>query len=173
MPGPQPTAYRSQPRGGESIQLHFATTYRASFSLIHRSSIRHMRNALREYASFVRRKSKDIIRTRKRISRPGEPPSSHAGFLRSGLRFAQYRPDVYVVGFVKMHGRKGSNIPRALEFGGRVWQKRIARGNRYGGKVVVSIKPRPTLQPARDIERRKLPTLLKKNGAKIHGARRR
>lgn len=172
MPGPAPSEFRRTPRGRERIGIAVSGTFRASFTLLHRSTMKHMRNALREYASFVRRKSKDLIRTRKRVSHPGEPPSSHTGWLRRGLRFARYRdPDTYIVGYLRRTG-KSRGIPKALEFGGRTTVTSRTRRNGLVTRRAVRVRARPVLQPARAIESRKIPRILRKHGAKIHGGSR-
>lgn len=43
--------------------------------------------ALSRFGAFVRTRARSLIRTRKRVSRPGEPPSSHTGVLKRFIYF--------------------------------------------------------------------------------------
>ena len=49
------------------------------------------RQVLSKFGAFVRRSAKSSIRKRKRISSPGQPPSSHSGFLKKFIWFG-YEP---------------------------------------------------------------------------------
>jgi hypothetical protein len=43
--------------------------------------------SLSRFGAFVRTRARSLIRTRKRVSRPGEPPSSHTGVLKRFIYF--------------------------------------------------------------------------------------
>lgn len=49
------------------------------------------RNALSRFGAFVRQRARSLIRSRKRASLPGEPPSSHTGYLKNNIFFS-YEP---------------------------------------------------------------------------------
>lgn len=75
------------------------------------------RAALSKFGAFVRTRARSSIRTRKDVSAPGSPPSSHTGKLKAGVLFgydAQARS--VVIGPVAY--RAGADAPRLLEDGG-------------------------------------------------------
>jgi len=78
------------------------------------------RRVLSRFGAFVRQTAKTSIRKRKRISRPGEPPSSHAGLLRAFIYFG-YDADrrSVVIGPTPLHSReyRGGEVPALLEYG--------------------------------------------------------
>lgn len=96
------------------------------------------RIALSRAGAFVRQRAKSLIRKRKRVSRPGEPPSSHVGLLRRFILFG-YEPasKTVVIGPVAFNRRR---VPSALEFGGRIIH--------YTGRIGSVILPRPYMSPA-------------------------
>lgn len=126
-----------------------------------------MGRAIRDYAKFVRVKGRDLIRKRKRPSRPGEPPASHAGFLRRLLLYARVSETVYRVG---VQTRAGSKVPGILEWGGTTAIRTRRRG-RGSTTTRARIAPRPFIRRARDIERPKVPGLIRKYS--LRGGRRR
>ena len=102
------------------------------------------RRALSKFGAFVRRRAKSSIRKRRRISRPGEPPSSHTGKLRKSIYFG-YDPKnkSVVVGPTKW---SSSNAQALLEYGG------TSRKALY--------RPRPYMRPAFQKELSNLKSLL-------------
>ncbi|TWT40518.1 hypothetical protein RAS1_42300 [Phycisphaerae bacterium RAS1] len=108
------------------------------------------RRALSRGGAFIRTSARSSIRTRRRASRPGQPPSSHSGLLRRWILFA-YDParKSVVIGAAALNGtrRLRNPVPSVLEFGG---EARI-------GKRSVSIAARPYMRPAYEKERPKLP----------------
>ena len=119
------------------------------------------RNVLSKFGAFVRRTMKSSIRKRKRTSRPGEPPSSHAGQLKDFIYFA-YEPatDNVVIGPEKLNAKIG-NAPEALEYGGtsRIATYRRAKGKKTVTMRNVAIKARPFAHPALAKELPKLPEM--------------
>lgn len=79
--------------------------------------------------AFVRQRARHSVRPRRRVSRPGEPPSSHNGRLRQGILFGLdpgkrsvvIGPRKLNIVFFGDQGRplKGL-VPQVLEFGGAV-----------------------------------------------------
>jgi len=70
---------------------------------------------LSRFGAIVRRRARSSIRKRKANSKPGEPPSSHTGFLKQGIMFGfdTARRSV-VVGPRRFRG----GIADVLEYGG-------------------------------------------------------
>lgn len=112
------------------------------------------RRVLSKAGAFIRQRARTSIRPRKRTSRPGEPPSSHAGHLRRLLLFGYDRQrESVVVGPV---GFRRSKAPRVLEIGGRTTVESGGRRHRKK-KRTVRIAARPYMAPALEKERSNLP----------------
>lgn len=97
---------------------------------------------LRIFGSAVRLRSRHSIRKRRGVSRPGRPPHSHVGLLRTGIFFAYdgVRKTV-VIGPALL--RPGSQVPRLLEYGG--FGRRLGKNK----KVVKAFwRARPYMNPA-------------------------
>lgn len=87
------------------------------------------KGALSKFGAFVRTTARSSIRKRKRVSDPGQPPSSHTGLLKRFLFFAYdaLRQSV-VVGPVPTNqvffdgNRKPvrGTVPEVLEYGGAI-----------------------------------------------------
>jgi hypothetical protein len=73
--------------------------------------------ALSRAGAFIQRRSKSLIRKRKRVSRPGEPPSSHVGTLRNLIYFSLDPSTRSVVIGPTPLGMVGI-VPPTLEYGG-------------------------------------------------------
>ena len=113
------------------------------------------RKVLSKFGAFVRTASRSSIRTRKRVSRPGEPPSSHTGLLKRFIFFVYERQrHSVIVGPVRLN-QKAGEAPSTLEFGGpsKVFDRRLRRIR------PIQIKARPYMRPALEKERAKLPPL--------------
>lgn len=103
--------------------------------------------ALSKFGAFVRRRAKSSIRKRKRISDPGQPPSSHVGYVKDFLFFvAEPQLKNVVIGPAKLNGTKSTTALASLEHGGRslVMRKGKAR--------TILVRPRPFMKPAFDAE---------------------
>ncbi|TWT45019.1 hypothetical protein RAS1_14400 [Phycisphaerae bacterium RAS1] len=131
----------------------FIVQFKAGFfdrRRVTRAVDRASRRALSRAGAFIRTAARRLIRTRRRASRPGQPPSSHTGLLRRWILFA-YDParKSVVIGAALLNGarRQRKPVPSVLEFGG---EARI-------GKRSVSIAARPYMRPAYEKERSKLP----------------
>jgi hypothetical protein len=103
------------------------------------------RKVLSRIGAFVRRTARSSIRKRKRVSAPGQPPSSHTGLLKRFIFFA-YEPTHHsvVIGPARLSQKVG-DAPSALEHGGRS-RVVVSRGKRQ--KRTVTIRPRPFMGPA-------------------------
>lgn len=139
------------------------------------------RRVLSKFGAFVRTRARSSIRTRKKASQPGRPPSSHTGILKGYLFFA-YEPSrrSVVIGpaktnqvFFRMDGTPVTGlVPEVLEYGGAIrilevlkygrWQRADLRSKRRlaGLKTrlrTVTIAPRPYMNPALRAEAPKFP----------------
>ena len=112
------------------------------------------RRVLSRFGAFVRRGAKSSIRKRKRISAPGQPPSSHTGMLKRMIYFG-YEPgrQSVVIGPQRVNQKAGT-APEALEYGGHV---RMTWGRNKGKRVAVAA--RPFMGPAFEKEKPKLPAM--------------
>ncbi len=118
------------------------------------------RKVLSKFGAFVRRRAKSSIRRRKRISRPGEPPSSHTGLLRSGIYFGYDagRQSV-VIGPTPLRDKTGS-VPEILEHGGEMQTSLAFKiRNREKARRRVRIAARPFMRPAYEAELPGLPAM--------------
>jgi hypothetical protein len=108
------------------------------------------RRVLSKFGSFVRRTARSSIRKRKRISHPGEPPSSHIGLLKKFIYFG-YDPASrsVVIGPVRLSQNGRGEAPALLEHGGPA----------KVGKQRAKYKPRPYMGPAFEKEQPKLPAM--------------
>jgi hypothetical protein len=107
---------------------------------------------LSKIGAYIRQAAKSSIRTRKEISKPGNPPSSHEGSLKR-LIFFSYDPASrsVVIGPVPLRGV--AEAPPLLEFGG------TARRARFGKARTLNYRPRPFMAPAMQQELPKLSSL--------------
>ncbi len=107
------------------------------------------------FGAFVRTRARSSIRTRKKPSAPGQPPSSHVGLLKRFILFA-YEPERHtvIIGPARLNKVIG-DAPAALEHGG---QSKVVTGSRRRKRTVrtVSIRPRPFMGPAFEQEKPKL-----------------
>lgn len=109
-------------------------------------------SVLSKIGAFIRQAAKSSIRSRKAISKPGSPPSSHEGSLKRLIYFS-YDPASrsVVIGPVPLHGK--AEAPPLLEFGG------TARRIRRGKARTVNYRARPFMGPAMQQELPKLPAM--------------
>ena len=125
---------------------------------------------LRKFGRYVRQTARRSIRKRKKISAPGQPPSSHVGTLKK-LIFWDYNPSTrnVVIGPL-LHGNAVNDVgvARKLEEGGsiRLLKRVRASKTRVGSRRIrtkkkVFIKPRPYMGPAFKAEQATLPALLR------------
>lgn len=99
------------------------------------------KKALGKFGAFVRTRARSSIRKRKRVSLPGQPPSSHVGTYKNLIFFA-YDPvaESVVIGPVKF---KKGNVPALLEHGGPAVRKGPS-----GNLRTVYYRARPAIGPA-------------------------
>ena len=127
---------------------------------------------LSRFGAYVRTAARSSIRVRKRISSPGQPPSSHIArgtysghgasrMSEQGIRAIYFGYDKtrrsVVVGPVLLSAL-GKYILPALEYGG---PSQVIGGGQRKRKVVrrITIRARPFMQPAFEKEQKKLPAL--------------
>lgn len=106
------------------------------------------RKNLSRFGAYVRTRARSSIRRRRRISAPGQPPSSHTGLLKRNIFFV-YEPTrrSVVIGPILLN--RGSGAPELLEHGGTV----VRRG------VRMTYRPRPYIGPAFEAEQDNLSRL--------------
>ena len=75
------------------------------------------RKALSKFGAYVRTRSRSSIRSRKKTSAPGQPPSSHVGTLKR-LIFFGYDASAKSVVVGPVLGGNSPEAPRVLEEGG-------------------------------------------------------
>ena len=103
------------------------------------------RKTLSKIGAFIRTRAKTSIRKRKKISEPGQPPSSHEGSLRRLIFFGYDKTTQSVV--VGPAAFREGTAPRLLEFGG----SRQTTAKSGAAKVLV-YRPRPFMRPAGEAE---------------------
>ena len=115
------------------------------------------RKNLSRAGAFVRTAARSSIRKRKRISAPGQPPSSHTGLLRKLIFFGyDAARKTVVVGPMRLNQKIGA-APEALEHGGTSTVFSGRRGRRRKRRIRVAA--RPYMGPAMKKELPKLPKL--------------
>jgi len=115
------------------------------------------RKVLSRFGAFVRTGARHSIRKRKRVSAPGEPPSSHTGLLRNFILFGYDRGRRSVVIGPQRLNQKVGDAPHALEHGGTSTVVEGLRGKRK--KRRIRIAARPFMGPAFEREKPKLPAM--------------
>ena len=108
------------------------------------------KRALSKIGAFIRQRARTSIRKRKKASDPGQPPSSHVGFLKKGILFAyDAASKSVVVGPILSSSQSGA--PERLEYGGTgvVGPKKKPRVAKYPA--------RPYMRPAFMAELPKMP----------------
>ncbi len=119
------------------------------------------RKVLSQFGAFVRTSARHSIRKRKRVSAPGEPPSSHTGLLRRFIFFGYDRDRRSVVIGPQRLNQKVGDAPHALEYGGTSTVVEGLRGRRR--KRHIKIAARPFMGPAFEHEKPKLPAMWAKS----------
>ena len=142
------------------IQMNFKTAQRMFFdrSKVKRAVDRTSRRVLSKFGAFVRRSARSSIRKRKKISAPGQPPSSHSGLLKRFIFFG-YDPapgpgsGSVVIGPVRLTRKGRGQAPALLEHGGTTTLRR------RGKRVQANFRQRPFMGPAFEKEKPKLPAM--------------
>ena len=103
------------------------------------------RRNLSRFGAFVRQRARSSIRTRKRISEPGQPPTNRTGLLKRNIFFV-YEPGrrSVVIGPALLNSSSGA--PELLEHGGSVIRKGVR----------MTYRPRPYMGPAFEAEQSRL-----------------
>lgn len=122
-------------------------TFRFNIGLISRKVREANRKALGYAAGYVRKVARSSIKSRKRISLPGFPPSSHTHELREFILYdVSDLGDYAIIGARRLS--KPGLAPKALEHGGM-----DPLGHFY--------QPRPFMEPALEETKRRLPDFWK------------
>lgn len=110
------------------------------------------RKHLSRFGAFVRTRARSSIRTRRRISEPGQPPTNRTGLLKRNIFFV-YEPSrrSVVIGPVLLNSSSGA--PELLEHGGTVIREVKGRS------VRMTYRPRPYMGPAFEAEQDQLEKL--------------
>jgi hypothetical protein len=150
-----------------------------------------MASLLGNFGALVRKIAMRSIRSRKKASSPGDPPSNHTGLLKRFIFYSYDRSRRSVlIGPVKLNatsglnlGAKGHTIPQTLEYGGptvrtdyfskmtRTWKpltssksaQRVDRWGRPTRKRNVTIAARPFMRPAFNAALPQLPSIMAKH----------
>lgn len=141
---------------------------RIEWRKLEQAKARSVRSGITKGLVFIRTRAKSSIRRRKRISKPGEPPSAHAKGLGIKSIFWVYNSFEMAgeVGPIKIAvDRRGAiatgTVPGVLEGGGTVTYpaKKVLTKGRSGTwelqkrkKRRVRIRPRPFMVPALEAE---------------------
>ena len=118
---------------------------------VKRAIDRTRRPRLSRAGAFVRTRARSLIRRRRGVSRPGQPPSSHEGTLKRLIFFAfELVSQSVVIGpALKSSGNRTTPAPELLEKGGAVTRD----GRRF------NYKARPVMGPALENEADNFPEL--------------
>src|SRR5262249_47529030 len=143
------------------------------------------RRALSKFGAFVRTRARSSIRTRKKASKPGSPPSSHTGLLKRFIFFG-FDPVAQSVVIGPVLAGPKSGAPETLEYSGPVQIRQAvpllrraassAQAKAYRqlvreGRIVppsrefrtrtVFVRARPFMHPAFEAELPKAPQMFK------------
>lgn len=133
-----------------SIGVNISTRSFFDRTRVLKSIDRAQRRVLSRAGAFVRTRARSSIRRRKSISKPGRPPTNQTGVLKKSIRFGyEERTESVVIGPSDNFGKRGSEVPSLLEFGGTA----VRDGER------LTYKPRPFMGPALEKEAENFPDL--------------
>lgn len=114
------------------------------------------RRVFSKFGAFVRRTARRSIRSRKKTSEPGKPPSSHIGLLKKFIFFGyESQKKSVVIGPARLSRNSRGQAPSLLEYGGHTTIKRGKKRHR------VNIKARPFMGPAFEKEKPNIPNMWK------------
>lgn len=105
-----------------------------------------VKKALSKFGAFVRTRARTSVRSRKKVSEPGAPPSSHTGTLKK-LIFFSFDPAKKSVVIGPALGGSESGAPGRLEKGGTAFVRPLERMTRTAGRIA-HYRPRPYMRPA-------------------------
>jgi hypothetical protein len=110
--------------------------------------------ALAKFGAYTRQTAKTMLRPRKGVSEPGQPPSSHTGLLRNNILFVVEPSRRNVVIGPMLLNRVSPTALSALEHGGPTIILRRVR-NKEPEAETVNMPARPFMRPAfeREIDR--------------------
>ncbi len=107
---------------------------------LERAADRGNARALSKAGAFIRTRARSSLRSRKRISEPGQPPSSHSGVLKRFVLFARDESGQSVVigpaktnqvFFDKDRKPVRGTVPQVLEFGGQITIFEVFKNGRW------------------------------------------
>lgn len=104
------------------------------------------RSVLSKFGAYVRQTARQSIRSRKKPSEPGQPPSNHVGTVKRLIFFGLEGNKNVVIGPTQFNGQ--ANMPY-LEYG----------GNERKGRKTLHYSARPFMQPAFEATKKKLPDM--------------
>lgn len=104
-----------------------------------------VKKALSRFGAYVRQRARTSIRTRKAVSPPGSPPSSHVGTLKRLILFG-YDPQAKSVVIGPTVGGSASGAPELLEYGGESIRREKTKSR------LLHVRPRPFMTPAFEAE---------------------
>jgi hypothetical protein len=131
------------------------TTYKPDLSFIRNQIPAAMRKTAGRQGALVRTIARRSIRTRKKTSDPGKPPTNRTGLLRKFIFFSwDAGTQSVVIGPEKLSGVADGNSLRRLEFGGTG-----TATDKSGRRRRVRYRARPFMNPALDAAKNKLPEL--------------
>ena len=133
------------------MKLHQAKSAFFDRAKVQRAMDAGTRRVLSKFGAYVRTTARSSIRWRRRVSRPGEPPSSHVGILRRLILFGYdaARQSV-VIGPARINQRSAyasHTVPEVLEYGATVQAR-----DRGGPGRTLRYKARPFIGPAYEKE---------------------
>lgn len=124
------------------------------------------RRVLSRFGAYVRRTARQSIRRRKRVSKPGQPPTNQTGLLKRFIFFGYDRDkQTVVIGPEKLSGPISETALSALEYGGRSriyyfdHSQRDTRGRPKKTYAMADIEARPFMGPAFEKELPGLPAM--------------
>ena len=117
-----------------------------------------VRAVLSKFGAFVRQRARSSIRKRKAVSRPGQPPASHAGMLKR-LIFFGYDPGKrsVVIGPTPFGAGTAPELLEQEHVAGTT--KKVRQKDTRGKTVTMTYKARPYMGPAFEQEKPNLPDL--------------
>ncbi len=122
------------------------------------------RRVLSRFGAFVRTKARTSIRSRRRVSDIGSPPSSHTALLKRNIFFsADLDRRSVVIGPTLINtpsdaGSSGKTVPQLLEEGGVVVRTIKSRHNRTTRRAM-RYTARPYMGPAYEAELPNVPKM--------------
>lgn len=137
------------------MKLRTRVKYKPDLSFIRNKIPDAMRKTAGRHGALVRTIARRSIRKRKAVSQPGKPPTNRTGLLKKFIFFSwDATTQSVVIGPEKLSGVADGNTLRRLEFGGTGFIT-----EKSGRRRRVRYRARPTMEPALNAAKQKLPEL--------------